>query len=183
MGGAAGARAYSRPMARFRFPPNGGGLRRRKVLDEPARPQSVRDSGGADTVLALKGRAGVRGGFFCQGHQTESGTSPLRRRRRRRTQATIIVARGDAGRVDGYRLGKASPNSTLRSSVQQRQPCQLHDCSSSRQLVTVLPPPPPIHRHQEIPVAPQDYLCARPRRFRPPRLASLLRHCPSHFEV
>jgi hypothetical protein len=28
--------------------------------------------------------------------------------------------------------GQASSDSTLRSSVQQRQPCQLHNCSSSR---------------------------------------------------
>jgi hypothetical protein len=108
------------------------------------------------------------------------GTSPLRRRRCRKTQATIIAARGAAGRAE-LPPGQASPNSTLRSSVQQRQPCQLHDCSSSRQLVTVLPLSPPIHRRKEILVAPQDYLCARSRRFRPPRLASLLRHCrPSH---
>jgi hypothetical protein len=67
------------------------------------------------------------------------------------------------------------------SSIQQRQPCQLHDCSSSRQLVTVLPPPPPIHCREEILMAPQHYLCAWPRRFRPPRLAPFLRHCrPSH---
>jgi hypothetical protein len=40
-------------MARFRFPPNSGGLGRRNVLDELARPQSVRDSRGADAVLAV----------------------------------------------------------------------------------------------------------------------------------
>jgi hypothetical protein len=81
----------------------------------------------------------------------------------------------------GAAPGQASPNSTLRSSVQQGQPCQLHDCSRSRQLVTVLPPPPVIHRREEILVAPQDYLYARPCRFWPSRLAPLLRHCrPFH---
>jgi len=117
---------------------------------------------------------------LIRGQAGFEGRAHWGRRRCRRTQATIIAARGDAGRAE-LPPGQASPNSTLRSSVQQRQPGQLHDCSSSRQLVTVLPLSPPIHGRKEILVAPQDYLCARSRRFRPPRLASLLRHCrPSH---
>jgi hypothetical protein len=42
----------------------------------------------------------------------------------------------------------------LRSSVQQGEPCKLHNCSRSRQLVTVLPPPPLIYRREEIFMAP-----------------------------
>ena len=88
---------------------------------------------------------------------------------------------GRSASLATIRLPQPSPNSTLPSSVQQRQPCQLHDCSSPRQLVTVLPIPPLIHRREEIFMAPQDYLCARPGRFRPPKLPSFLRHCrPSH---
>ena len=96
-----------------------------------------------------------------------------------------MLSQGHLGGVSAslatIRLPQPSPNSTLPSSVQQRQPCQLHDCSSPRQLVTVLPIPPLIHRREEIFMAPQDYLCARPGRFRPPKLPSFLRHCrPSH---
>jgi hypothetical protein len=81
---------------------------------------------------------------------TEEGRRRKRKRRSLPPEATLAEL--------GAAPGQASPNSTLRSSVQQGQPCQLHDCSRSRQLVTVLPPPPVIHRREEILVVPQHLL-------------------------